>query len=97
MIVRLMGESQYRVDDSLLERLNEVDDRAIAAIEADDESTLDQALDELFELVRSEGEQLADADLSASDVIVPPSDLTLAEAKRFMTDEGFIPDLPLPN
>ena len=94
MIVRLMGDGQYRVGEHLLERLNELDDEATAAVEAGDEAKLDQALDQLFELVRAEGERLPDEDLSASGVIVPPSDLTLEETRRLMTHEGFIPDLP---
>jgi hypothetical protein len=94
VIIRLMGEGQYRVDDSLLERLNELDDRATAAVEAGDEPTLDQALDEMFELVKKEGEPLADDEISTSDVLIPPSDLTLEETQQLMTQEGFIPDLP---
>jgi hypothetical protein len=89
-----MGEGQYRVDDSLLGRLNELDDKATAAAEAGDEATLDQALEEMFELVRSEGTPLADDDLSPSDALIPPSDLTLEETKQLLTEEGFIPDLP---
>lgn len=96
MIVRLMGEGQYRVADGVQERLNELDDRAIAAIEAGDEPTLDQALDQMFELVRSEGERLPDEDLSPSDVIVPPSDLTLEETRELLSHDGFIPDIPAP-
>jgi hypothetical protein len=97
MIVRLMGEGQYRVDDALLDRLNELDDRATAAVEASDEPTLDQALDEMFQLVKSEGEPLADDEIASSDVLIPPSDLTLEETRQLMTQEGFIPDLPSPN
>ena len=97
MIVRLMGEGQYRVDDSLAERLNELDDRATAAVDAGDEIELDQALDEMFALVRSEGERLSDDDLSASDAVIPPSDLTLEETRQLMEQEGFIPDLPAPS
>ena len=97
MIVRLMGEGQYRVDDSLLEKLNELDDRAGAAADADDEPTLDQVLDEMFQLVKSEGEPLADDELTGSDVLIPPSDLTLEETKQLLTQEGFIPDLPGPS
>jgi hypothetical protein len=96
VIVRLMGEGQYRVSDELRERLNELDDRATAALEAGDEPELDRALDEMFELVRSEGQRLPDDDLSPSDVVVPPSDLTLEETRQLMTQEGFIPDLPAP-
>jgi hypothetical protein len=89
-----MGEGQYRVDDSLRDRLSELDDLAGAALEAGDEEELDGRLDQMFELVRSEGERLADDALSASDAIVPPSDMTLEETRQLMTAEGFIPDLP---
>jgi hypothetical protein len=94
MIVRLMGEGQYRVDDELVQRLNELDDRAQAATDAEDEPTLDRILDEMAALVREQGEAMPDDDLSASDILVPPSDLTLEETKRLISHEGFIPDLP---
>ena len=93
MIVRLMGEGQYRLPDEATQRLNELDDDAHAAVEADDEPKLDRLLDEMWELVRSQGERLADDDLSASDGVVPPSDMTLEETKRLFTHEGLIPDL----
>ena len=93
MIVRLMGEGQYRVDDALVERLNELDDRAQAATDADDEPTLDRILEEMAALVREQGEAMPDEDLSASDILVPPSDLTLEETKRLISHEGFIPDI----
>jgi hypothetical protein len=93
MIVRLMGEGQYRISDDAVGRLNELDDRAQAAVEAQDEPKLDTLLDQMWELVRREGEPLADDDLSASEAIVPPSDMTLEETKRFLDTEGLIPDL----
>ena len=46
--------------------------------------------------MRSHGEKLPAEDLSASDAIVPPADLSLAEARELMSNEGFIPDLPAP-
>jgi hypothetical protein len=92
-----MGEGQYRVDDALGERLNELDDRATAAAEAGDETALDQTLDEMFQLVKREGTPLGDDELLPSDALVPPSDLTLEETKQLLTQEGFIPDLPAPS
>jgi hypothetical protein len=94
VIVRLMGEGQYRVDDSVRERLNELDEQAVAALEASDETELDKRLAEMFALVRAEGEPLPDDDLSASDVIIPPSDLTLEETRELVSHDGLIPDLP---
>ena len=46
------------------------------------------------QLVRSEGELLPDEDLSPSDFVIPPSDLTLEETKRLFSAEGLIPDVP---
>ena len=93
MIVRIMGEGQYRVDDAIAARLSELDDRAMEAIERQDEPELDRYLDEMAQLVRAEGSALADDDLSPSDAVVPPSDLTLAETAKLLSDEGFIPNL----
>lgn len=94
MIVRLMGEGQYTVDDGLREQLNDLDARAQGALDADDEAALDDMLDEMWQLVRDRGELLPDDDLSPSDVIIPPSDLTLEETRKLFSDEGLVPDLP---
>jgi uncharacterized membrane-anchored protein len=96
VIVRLMNEGQYRVGEQLLERLNALDDEAAAALERNDETALDARLDEMWGLVRSEGEALPPDDLSASDVLIPPSDLTLEETRALFAGDGsgLIPDIP---
>ncbi|MBA2357047.1 MAG: hypothetical protein H0V84_01295 [Actinobacteria bacterium] len=94
MIVRLMGEGQYRVDDGLLAGLNELDDEGIAAVEGGDEDRLRSLLEQMSARVRSGGEPLDDGDLSPSDLIIPPSDLSLEEAKELFSGDGLIPDLP---
>ena len=94
MIVRLMGEGQYRIENHNIASMNELDDEATAAIGANDADALAQHLNDLWEIVRSEGTRLPDEDLSPSDAIVPPFDLSLEEAARLLGDDGFIPDLP---
>lgn len=94
MIVRLSGEGQYRVPDAVVQQLNKLDDAAQAAVEAEDEAELDGRLDTMWELVRRAGELLPDDDLSPSDFVIPPSDLTLEETKRLFSHEGLIPDVP---
>jgi hypothetical protein len=91
-----MGEGQYRVSDELRERLEELDDESMAALGDEDEGELDAKLDEMWELVRAEGQRLPDEDLSPSDAVIPPSDLTLDETRQLFSDEGLIPDLPTP-
>jgi hypothetical protein len=94
VIVRLMGEGQWRVDEGLHERLNELDEQAMAGLDAGNEAELDAALERMWQLVKDEGEQLPDADLSPSDVVIPPTDLTLEETRQLVEKDGLIPDLP---
>jgi hypothetical protein len=94
VIARLMGDGQYRIDDGLHSDLNALDERAVAALEAGNEAELNARLDDIWKLVRERGERLADDDLSASDLIVPPSDLSLEETRALFSEEGLIPDLP---
>jgi hypothetical protein len=96
MIVRLMNEGQYKVDDSLQARLNELDEQAAAALEREDVEELDSTLEEMASLVRTNGEPLPPEDLSPSDAIIPPTDLTLEETRALFSDQGLIPDLPAP-
>jgi hypothetical protein len=93
VIVRIMGEGQYRLEGDAVGRLSELDDRAQEALERDDEGELDRYLEEMASCVRRDGERLSDDDLSPSDAIVPPIDMSLAETKLFFSDEGLIPDV----
>jgi hypothetical protein len=94
MIVRLMGEGQFRVTDAQLSRLNDIDDAAVAALERGDEAGFRKKLEELHCAVRELGEPLELSDLSSSALIVPPSDLSLDEARELFSGDGLIPDLP---
>lgn len=94
MIVRLMGEGQFRLDNGMASRLNELDDRAVAALERGDEDELDAALDAMWRMVEAQGERLPDDEIASSDVIIPPSDLTLDETRLLFAEHGLIPDIP---
>jgi hypothetical protein len=94
VIVRIMGEGQWRVDDDTITELNELDERGSKALEGGDEAELRNLLTAMADLVRVRGEPLPDADLHPSDAIVPPSDLSLDEAHELWDGEGLIPDLP---
>jgi hypothetical protein len=90
-----MGEGQYRVDDELLAALNDLDDQALAALARDDEAELDRYVDEMWQLVKTRGAEVPVDEIATSDVVIPPSDLTLEETRTLMTsDEGLIPDIP---
>jgi hypothetical protein len=92
VIVRISGEGQFRLPDADAERLNELDNRAVSAVEQGDEAGFQELWDQMLELVASDGNTLDDDELVESDVILPPRDVTFDEAKSEFTGEGLIPD-----
>lgn len=91
MIVRILGEGQLDVDDSALDRLNELDAAVERAVEADDVAAFGPALTALLAEVRALGAPHADDDLVPSDVVLPPADATIAEVRDLLSDDGLIP------
>jgi hypothetical protein len=92
MIVRISTEGQYRLPDGDADRLNDLDNEVVAAVEAGDEERFQEVFAQLLELVRSDGTPLGDDELEESDVILPPPDLTFDEAGVQFTGDGLIPD-----
>ena len=92
MIVRISGEDQYRLDEDLHARLNELDSAVVSAVDAGDEARFQSAFVELLGFVRSNGSVVGDEEIETSDLILPPDDITLAEAGAEFTGEGLIPD-----
>ena len=90
MIVRVATEGQYRLDDDQAAKLNELDNEAVAVVEAGDAEAFRALFDQMLALARS-GTELGDDELEESDVILPPPDLSLEEAKEEFTGEGLIP------
>jgi hypothetical protein len=94
VIVRLMGEGQFEIDDEVAKGLHGLDEQAAEAVEQGDEERLGELLRRMAEAVRMNGTRVPDDDLSASEGIVPPDDLSLEEARQLFEGEGLIPDLP---
>jgi PspAA-like protein len=92
MIVRISGEGQYELPDADADRLNELDNQAVAAVEAGDEARFGELWEQMLDLVGSDGRELADDELIESDVILPPRDSTYEEARAEFSGDGLIPD-----
>ena len=92
MIVRVSGEGQFTLPDEDAERLNELDNRAVEAVEAGDEPGFRELWTQMLDLVASDGTAIGEDELVESDVILPPRDISFAEAAGEFTGEGLIPD-----
>ncbi len=92
MIVRVSGEGQFELPDSDSQRLNELDNRAVNAVEQGDETGFRELWSQMLELVSTNGSPLAVEELVESAVILPPRDISFEEAKGEFSGDGLIPD-----
>jgi hypothetical protein len=93
LIVRLAGnrgQIAVRKDaETLLRALNDLDNQVVALLERS-QADLRRLLEQMAEQVDAAGEPVKN-DLVKSDLILPPVDLTLAEAAQLFVGEGILP------
>lgn len=92
MIVRIMGEGQYKVSSSLLDELNVIDNRIVNNVAKAQESEFRSELSKMIAAVKENGKLLEDAEIVESDLIIPPEDMTLEEATEIFSGDGLIED-----
>ncbi|MGK5642875.1 PspA-associated protein PspAA [Streptomyces sp. URMC 126] len=91
MIVRIMGEGQWKLADSHFAELNALDDELLDEMESGDEDGFRRTLGALLEAVRRMGSPLPDDALEPSELILPAPDASLAEVRAMLSDDGLIP------
>lgn len=91
MIVRILGEGQFNLPGVVIDELNDIDNRMVEAVAAEDDVQFRSLLDEMFQLVRDRGQPLPLDELVESDLILPETDLTLDEAEHIFIGDGLLP------
>jgi len=99
-IVRVAGHGQFKVNQSTMNKINEVDNEIVDMLEKDgsnsndptDESQFRNKIEEMVSLITREGKPLDDKEIVQSDIIVPSADLSVEEAKNMFKGEGIIPE-----
>jgi len=91
VIVRIATEGQYELSDDDTAELNELDNKAVAACDGSDDAQFHAAFTQLLDYVRSKGTPVPEDQLGPSDVIIPPPDVSLEEARAEFSGEGLIP------
>ncbi len=90
MIIRISEEGQYQVPSSLFDELNVIDNRIVELVAGGKEAEYRAELSKLLSCIRAKGKKLDDTDIMESDVIVPPEDLTLKEARAIFAGDGLL-------
>jgi len=91
VIVRILGEGQFRIGDAAAAELNRLDTELEAAVNHNDEAAFAAALDGLLAQVRALGAPLPPDTLEPSDLILPHQDSSMDEVRKLLTEEGLIP------
>lgn len=92
MIIRIMGEGQFDVDNVDHDLMQKYDNQVEDAVNVGNEEAARNALTSLHDYVVSHGTPVSDDYLGSSDAVVPFVDATLQEIAELLTGEGFIPD-----
>jgi hypothetical protein len=92
VIVRIFSDGQYRVPEDAQARLHELDEQTVMAVDAGEEADFHAKFAALIEHIHTSGERLGDDELEPSDLMLPPADISLTEAREEFTGEGLIPD-----
>ncbi|MEU5916866.1 hypothetical protein [Streptomyces sp. NPDC047141] len=91
MIVRIMGEGQWKLADSHFVELNRLDDELLAEMESGDGEGFRRTLSAVLEAVRRLGAPLPDDALEPSELILPAEDASLEEVRSMLSNDGLIP------
>jgi hypothetical protein len=90
MIIRILGDGQFRLDDNLLDRLNKIDNKIVNHVSQGNRIEFARDLANLISTVKELAEPLDPIEILPSDIIIPPSDLSFEEARKVFCDEGLI-------
>jgi len=91
MIVRIMNEGQYDVPSLYYDDINKIDKEIVGIIARNDEKRFEKAYAELINMVHKNGVPIDPKILHDSNLIIPPADTSLKEAKRIFVGEKIIP------
>lgn len=91
MIVRIMGEGQYRLDAEHLGHINAIDERLTRALEGGDRAAFDREFPLLVGHIRKHGEPVSAGELVASEVVIPPADAGFEEVRGLLRADGLVP------
>jgi hypothetical protein len=92
VIVRILSEGQFDVDESHLAHIEKLDEAMYSAIESDDQEAFQAALEAVLIAVRTQGKPVDPSEILPSDLVVPHAGATLEEIRSLLASEGLDSD-----
>ena len=91
MIVRILHEGQFEINDAAIEELNRVDDQLVEAVVAEDRARFAGLMARLHELVLQNSTPVPADYLGESEIILPADDASIDEVRALLSEEGLVP------
>ena len=85
MIIRIATEGQYELSGAGLAELDAADNALLDAVQRGDADAFRRELHRVLDIVRTRGRRLDDRELKESDLVLPPPDMTLEEARALLS------------
>ena len=103
IIVRVSGQGQFKVNREILDRINDIDNSIVSLLENADtdvdansikvkQKELNGKINEIINLIRTNGMPLDDKEITQSQIMIPNPDISVDEAKKIFRGEGIIDD-----
>jgi len=103
IIVRVSGQGQFKVNREILDRVNDIDNSIVNLLENADtdvdangikvkQKELNGKINEIINLIRTNGMPLDDKEITQSQIMIPNPDISVDEAKKIFRGEGIIDD-----
>ena len=104
IIVRVSGQGQFKVNGEILDRINDIDNSIVNLLENTDvdvdanssnvkQKELNEKINEIISLIRTNGMPLDDKEITQSQIMIPNPDISVDEAKKIFRGEGIIDDI----
>jgi hypothetical protein len=90
MIIRILGDGQFRLDDNLVGRVNKIDNKIVKHVSQGNKEEYARDLANLISTIKELAEPLDPVEILPSDIIIPQSDMSFEEARKVFCDEGLI-------
>lgn len=86
MIVRILTEDQYQLDDAHLPAIAKLDNALEETASKGDEAQFNTLLHQLITLIREQGKVVPHEELVTSQLLIPPADMSMQEARKFFEE-----------
>jgi len=101
IIVRVSGQGQFKVNREIMDRINDIDNSIVSLLENADtdvdaysikvkQKELNEKINEIINLIRTNGMPLDDKEITQSQIMIPNPDISVDEAKKIFKGEGII-------